>query len=439
MNNMDETTTNEGGDAQDNAANHEQSEDNTATAPLRVGRSTATTTTTTLPSILKTKIVTTSQLPSLTGKYQFIKALCESQRPTLGKKMADHSIAMFKTHREIQGRLETLKRFNTTYIDKDDTDEDGQGKLKPFISISLRSKQPLNHSKKISKDSRCQEAVSEMNKILGRAHLVHEKYKAEMAKLAFELAEMEINARKNILCNQYCEASIDIAEGLFYVGKALNRNLPLPSLTSNQAAFAAIHETFKTQSRKHWIGLWFIDSAISEEIELFYSTYQRTANYNYDRDIKPKIKEVDLPIIEYLSTRLRGYLPHLTTDLWDQIETEDTEKKCDAELANLYGEKQVDRANEALSDRMDADDTRGAIVEIIREEIRNEEKGRISKNKNKMRKNYLGDPKHQGLKPTSNGNKKERGSNQNPLSEKYKSSKKSSNTTNEKEYYPQKN
>ena len=121
-----------------------------------------------------------------------------------------------------------------------------------------------------------------------------------MAKLAFELAEMEIKARKNILCNQYCEASIDIAEGLFYVGKAMNRDLPLPSLTSNQAAFAAIHESFKSQSHKHWLGLWFIDSANSEEIELFYSVYQCTANYNYDRDIKPKIKEVDLPIIEYI-------------------------------------------------------------------------------------------------------------------------------------------
>ena len=52
---------------------------------------------------------TEPKLPSLSGKYSYIKSLCVSQRPYLGKVMADHSITMFKTCREIVGCDETLE------------------------------------------------------------------------------------------------------------------------------------------------------------------------------------------------------------------------------------------------------------------------------------------------------------------------------------------
>ena len=98
---------------------------------------------------------TEPKLPSLSGKYAFIKDLCASQRPSLGKVMADSSIAMFKTYREISDRIESLARFNTTYVDKHDKDDNGKGKTKPFVPSSLRNKMPLNSSKKVKKDSRC--------------------------------------------------------------------------------------------------------------------------------------------------------------------------------------------------------------------------------------------------------------------------------------------
>ena len=41
--------------------------------------------------------------PKLTGKHSYIKILCESQRPSLGKVMAEHGLAMFKMSREIAG------------------------------------------------------------------------------------------------------------------------------------------------------------------------------------------------------------------------------------------------------------------------------------------------------------------------------------------------
>ena len=109
------------------------------TTTCKDGRSTSTPL-----SILKKK-GKVLQLPPLTGKYQFIKAMCESQ---LRKKIADHLITMFKIHCETQDRFETLARFKITNIDKDDKDKNGKGKEKSFIPISLRSKQPLNHSKK---------------------------------------------------------------------------------------------------------------------------------------------------------------------------------------------------------------------------------------------------------------------------------------------------
>ena len=83
----------------------------TTTTTCKDGRSTATPL-----SILKKK-GKVLQLRPLTGKYQFIKAMYESQRPRLGKKIVDHLITMFKTYCETQDWLETLARFNTTNMD----------------------------------------------------------------------------------------------------------------------------------------------------------------------------------------------------------------------------------------------------------------------------------------------------------------------------------
>jgi len=193
------------------------------------------------------------------------------------------------------------------------------------------------------KDSHCQEAISKMNTILGRAHVHHKEYKAKMAKLTFELAEKEILARKCILCNQYCEASIDIAEGLFLVGKVMNTDLPTPSLSSERIAFTAIYNAYNTQDCKPWLGLWFIQSADKDNIKDFYATFQRSVKYIYDQDIKPRIREQDKPIIEYVAEKLRGIMVHLTTELWDHVNKADTEKKCNTELAIFTERKGLTR------------------------------------------------------------------------------------------------
>ena len=111
-----------------------------------------------------------------TGKYTFIKELCESQRPNLGKVMADQAIAMFKMRQEIIGRVETLAHFNTTYVDKHDMDADGNGKVKPFIPSSLRKKQPLNFSKKVKDDSRCAASLTAIMTVMEEAHTLHELF-----------------------------------------------------------------------------------------------------------------------------------------------------------------------------------------------------------------------------------------------------------------------
>ena len=113
--------------------------------------------------------------------------------------MAESSIAMFKTEREIRGRNETLRRFTTTYVDKHDKDEAGQGKSKPFVPSSLRNKHALNHSKKAKNHSRCSKSFSAMTAVMEKAHTLHEKYKTEMSALAKEMGELEIQARIDIL------------------------------------------------------------------------------------------------------------------------------------------------------------------------------------------------------------------------------------------------
>ena len=178
------------------------------------------------------------KLPSLSGKYSYIKSLCESQRPSLGKVMAESSIAMFKTEREIRGRNETLRRFTTTYVDKHDKDEAGQGKSKPFVPSSLRNKQPLNHSKKAKNDSRCSKSFSAMTAVMEKAHALHEKYKTEMSALAKEMGELEIQARIDILEHEYSTAVRDIAEGLFFVGKTKLEARPVLSVKDTALAAA---------------------------------------------------------------------------------------------------------------------------------------------------------------------------------------------------------
>ena len=108
----------------------------------------------------------------------------------------------------------------------------------------MRSEQPLNHSKTVQNDSRCNSTYSTIQAKEELARSKHKAYKTEMSSVTKEIAELEITARKKILCHQYQSAIIEIAEDLYFISK--KEHAPIGSvLTVNETALAAAKEAFK--------------------------------------------------------------------------------------------------------------------------------------------------------------------------------------------------
>ena len=381
------------------------------------------------------------KLPSLTGNFVFIKELCESQRPSLGKKMADHSIAMFKIRVEILRRLDSLKRFDTTYVDKHDVDTDGNGKVKPFIPGSLRNPQPLNFSKEVKKDSRCAETLTALTTVIEEAATLHTKYQEDMSAKAKRIAELEIKGRKLLLLIEFLACLIDIGAGLFAVAKYSNDDTIFnsPTLDNMQVAHAAINTLFTNLPTKVWESLPFMVTAEPAAITECYELFQKDTGINYARDIHLKITPSDSPLIEWVATTLQSHIVKLTTDLWDNYDKKGDIKSLDADLAELYDKMAVDEANDALSSRMDTDDSREAIVEICNEQIKANETRRVAKQKQTARKNSSDGPKNQGSKSTSNGKGKGKKSKENQEKEEKDYSDQPSRNSRGRDYYPPSN
>lgn len=88
---------------------------------------------------------------------------------------------------------------------------------------------------------------------------------------------------------------------------------------------------------------------------------------------------------------------------------------------------------------MDTEDSREAIVEICREQIKANETRKASKQKQTARKNTSGGPKNQGLKPTSNGRGRGNQSKKNRGRGEKQHSEPPSNPSRGRDYYPPSN
>ncbi len=183
-----------------------------------------------------------------------------------------------------------------------------------------------------------------------------------MTALAKDLAKLEIDARIEILFHQYSATTVEIAEGLYFVGKTeLGAKTPT-KLTIKQVVLAASHIVFTEYDSGHWDDLWFMNSSKEEAIELFYANFQELFKYKYDVDIKTKIEETDKLLITWIAKKLEDIIPELTTNLCSDYEEQEKKQKMDAKLAAHYGQKSVDKANEELANRMDTDAGEAAIV-----------------------------------------------------------------------------
>jgi hypothetical protein len=164
-------------------------------------------------------------VPKFTGKYEYIKSCIELLCPSLQKVMDGNSVAMFKMICKICECEESLLCFKGKYINKFDINK--KGKSKPFTTSSLRAKQPLNHSKKVKNDSRCEILYTLIEAVMGKAHQIHEEYKKQMSKLAKQMGNLELKAYIELLGHQYNSFIFQLAHGLTIFGK-LETKKPTP-------------------------------------------------------------------------------------------------------------------------------------------------------------------------------------------------------------------
>jgi len=343
-------------------------------------------------------------VPKLTGKYQFIKPLVETQRPSLGKIMASSCKVMLDLECEIRRRIDSRARMNGTYEDKNDLDEGERPRKKSFIPNSLRVKMPLNSSQQIQNDSRCGDAMSEVTTALEEARRLHEEYKKNMTTQAKLIADSEIKGRTNIQLCEYIALTVKLATRYVKVAKHELKSQE-EHLTEQQITHVAINSAMKQYPSSHWEGLRFVEGFEQEGIDKFYKQFQSKAKINYNADILPAYNEAndetcghsDDDINEWVEKRLVAAIPKLTTEFWENEKQQDCDKKLDAELAELDGIEDVDSANSEMENLMDVE---GAAEEIMDSHIDNRVNTAVGRRtaakKKAARKKSSGDAESQG-------------------------------------------
>ena len=356
--------------------------------------------------------------PKLTGIMTIIKPLVASQPDDIQTTMVTTATTMLKTERDIRHRLETRRRLEGTYEDKNDVDPaTGKGRQKPFIPGNIRkATMPLNFSDNVQNDSRCAEAFSEITTTMETARIYHEEWKQKMAILAKEIAASELKARMQFQFSEYCSANIDLAEGFLEVSMHELDAAPT-ALTKNEVVHAAIKAAMEeSYDATHWENLRFTASSDKEVINKFYKKFQQRTGINFDATIQPKLNAMesesdesgvlhaDWAFICAVQQNLEDAIPALTTNLWKSDKDADSKKKLDAKLKALYDSKKIKKANQDLGDAMDTDGGRN-MESFVAKTVDKEVDRRIANKKKEIRKNSSGAPKNQGQTPTKHGQK----------------------------------
>jgi hypothetical protein len=366
--------------------------------------------------------------PDLSGKFQFIAPIVESQRIILQHTMVNHTKTMRKTMTDIRDRTANLSAFTGTYIDKHDLDEEGKGKEKVYVSPSFRNVMPLNHSTLVKKSSRCTSVYDEITTQMAEAVLDHENWKQKMSSHAEKLGKLETKARKLILKGQFCDAIMDIATGLVIVGGVVT-DTPQPQNSEDEVAHAAIRVGLKAFPREVWEGLPFVPDS-DEGVEQFYVALDAEYGTNFDATIKPKfqppaisIEEAeaateqgieiptpnhpDLHLVTWVGEQLTIIIPRLTTEFWAHERSIDAERKLDAKLNLLYQKKKVDDINDRLSEAMEIDGEGDAVVRsVVRDEVRRQTDQQITARHKEARKKSSGASATQQATPGKSGQSK---------------------------------
>jgi hypothetical protein len=346
----------------------------------------------------------------LDGIYKHIEPVIATQRENFAKIIHGCCREMLEHDRDIRRRLETLKKFESKYRDKDDLDDQNRPKEKSYIPVSLRNKLSISCSPLVQKDGRCSQELAEIQTVQERARSTHETYQASIASELKLIAEIELKARRRLFCHSYIESIVTIAEGIVVIAKNQAGRRPIEaSAVSNVAKVAAYDaiNAFAERESNRWRESRFIpDGAGDGALIKFQEEYVAHHNMNDAMIARASaLNSAEREIKLYVARKLGEWWPILTHRLWSLDVKRDTDKKLDSELTDLFKSKAIVKANKNLADAMESG-TDETVLPIIQKTVRREMAKKASANKKASRKKSSGDSKSQESTPKRSGRSK---------------------------------
>ena len=349
--------------------------------------------------------------PKITGKYISIIPVVESQRIKLQWTMFKGSKNMLSEHEWKLRKREGLLRHDGKYFDKEDIDDDGKPKEKPFVPTSLRYKNELNCSRFIRTDARVKPFLARVDAELAEGDKIMDEMKARLAKRSKNIALLEMQAHSYVCACIYFDLMYEIAGSVAIVEKRL-ANLTLTTKLDD-LAHAVVDAGIRLLEDDHINALDFPRVAEHKDgVKMgLWSEYQEWRNIDFCTNIQSKISETDQPIITAAAAKLAEYMPVLSTQLWKIDMNRKNELALDAELEEFLGIREIDTANKALGDAMEVDEGE-ALDSNIEKRVSSKFRKHLASEKRKSRKNYSGDDESQESMPTNHGQRNGRGSNE---------------------------
>jgi len=340
--------------------------------------------------------------PTLTGKLKQLQPTVASQHVKLQHIMVKSAETMLGYEEKMLQKSDGLRRYGTTYFDKNDQNSDGRATEKLFVPSSLRLTPLLNASKLVREN----EAVADIYRAIeteldaGNKTLMDE-FKNKLSLHAKKIAEHEIKARKRLQAIEYFNIAVEFAGSRAIAAKTEGGFDDFKS-DIEDVAYAAMNAAILLLPEDHLEHLSFLEpSNFDEPPEVLWKNFQLAHKIKYDPDVKARLKKDDASLIEHVSKEVAVMLPALTTDLWASTAKTKKGATLDAELELFLGRKAVDNANDDLGKAMDIDDD--PIDSVVETAVDKRIKKHFSKSKSEMRKNYSGDAATKASTPKGNG------------------------------------
>ena len=339
----------------------------------------------------------------LDGIYKFIEPVVATLRENYAKVILGLCREMLEHDREIRRRIDTFKKFDSTYRDADDLDENNQPKSKAYIPIFLRNKLSLQCSQLVQKDSRCAEELAAVQTIQDAARSTHSTYQQQMADHTKKIAEIEVIARRKVFATSYSDAIVSIAEGIVVIAKNQPKRQPIVTSVGEIAKVASV-AAIKEIAADHpdWIDCRFHQHGVNNQLEAFLENHYKYHGINADMSNRVDNSFTDKSLVGYAKKKLKEWWPTLTHLLWKMDVKRDTDKRVDAELSDLFERKATVTANTNLADAMETD-TESTIMPLIQKEVERAMAKKATANKQASRKKSSGNSKSQESTPARSG------------------------------------